>query len=416
MSNLSTTTLSCGLPFIVERIPGVRSVGLTWLLPAGSARDPENQLGRSAMISELLNRGAGALDSRAHADALDSLGVSKGTSVETFHINLAATVLGTRLKDALPLIVDMVRRPRFDAADIEPSRELCLQAVESLKDDPQERVMILVKKHHAPSPINRPSVGTEAGLTAIDGGSLKPAWSSLASPKGGAVLGLAGDVDPAAAADQLNRLLDGWDGQASPVSWSSATSRGYHHETDKTNQVHLAIAHDSPAENSPDCWLERVVTAVLSGGMSGRLFSEVREKRSLCYSVYASFAAEAKFGRTVAYSGTTPERAQETLTVLHSELQRINTPAGKVQPGEFQRAIVGMKSKLVMSGESTGARASAIARDFWKLGAPRSLDELTRRIEAVTLDEVNAYLARRSLGATTIATIGPDPLTPPAAQ
>lgn len=410
MPDLTTTLLPCGVPLVVERIPGVRSVGLTWLLPAGSARDPEGQLGRAAMLSEMIHRGTAALDSRAHADALDALGVSKGTGVETFHLTITATLLGSRLAEALPLLTDMVRRPRFDPADVEPSRELCLQAVESLKDDPQERVMILVKSRHAPPPINRSSHGTEEGLRAIPGESLRPAWHTLATPRGGAVIALAGDIEAGRAAEQLSRLLDGWSGAAEPITWGAATTRGYAHERDATNQVHIAVAHDAPPETHDDCWLERVVTAVHSGGMSGRLFSEVREKRSLCYSVYAAYAAEAKYGRTTAYSGTTPERAQETLNVLLGELRRINTPAGRVTENEFARAVVGMKSRLVMSGESTGARASAIARDYAKLGRPRSLDELTRRIDAITLDEVNAYLARRTLGEITVATIGPEPL------
>ncbi|HVZ93576.1 MAG TPA: pitrilysin family protein [Phycisphaerales bacterium] len=410
MSNLSTRILSSGLPLVVERIPGVRSVGLTWLLPAGSARDPDDRQGRSAIISEMINRGAGDLGSREHADALDTLGVGKGTGVETFHLSLKATLLGSRLREALPLLVDMVRRPKMSLEDVEPSRDLCLQAVESLKDSPQERVMVLLKSKHAPSPINRSGLGTIEGLRRVTAEELAPAWRSSAVPKGGAVLALAGDVDPDAATAQLDQLLADWTGEAQPLKWGTPINRGYHHEPDPTNQVHIAIAHDAPSENSPDAWLERIVTAILSGGMSGRLFTEVREKRSLCYSVYASYSSEATFGRGTAYSGTTPERAQETLDVLLGELHRINCPAGRADRGEFERAVIGMKSRLVMSGESTGSRANAIARDYARIGRPRSLDEMTKAIDAITLEQVNDYLARRSLGTITIATIGPSEL------
>ena len=156
--------------------------------------------------------------------------------------------------------------------------------------------------------------------------------------------------------------------------------------------------------------MERVTTSALSGGMSGRLFTEVREKRGLCYSVHASYAADRDYGRSIAYSGTTPERAGETLKVLRGELERIATSAGQVTEDEFARAIVGMKSRLVMSGESTGARASALARDIWKLGRPRSLDELAETVDAITLDQVNDYLAQRSMGEMTVCTLGPESL------
>lgn len=410
MDTITTTTLSCGLPLLVERIPGVRSVGLTWLLPAGTSRDPSNKIGLSALLGELLMRGSEWLDSRQQADAFDRLGVSRGTGVDTFNLSVSATLLGARLADALPLIVDMVRKPRFDEAGFEPARELCVQAIQSLEDDPQERVSHRLKSFHAPSPINRSNLGTIEGLQAINANEIRGLWRERAVPKG-SVLALAGDVDAEQAANLLEKLLDGWSGSSNEVTWGQSTTRGYHHEPDETNQVHIALAHDSPAETSEDCWLERAVTSVLSGGMSGRLFSEVREKRSLCYSVYASYGADAKFGRTVAYSGTTPERAQETLDVLLSELRRIMTPVGAVSPEELARAIVGLKSKLIMSGESSGARAAALARDYQRLGRGRSLSELAAKYDALTLKGVNDYLARRSMGEITVMTIGPSALT-----
>lgn len=413
MASITTIQLDCGMPLLVEKIDGVRSCGLTWLLPAGSARDPEDRQGLSAMWSELLQRGAGTLDSREQADAFDRFGASRGTGVETFHMSLSATLLGSRLRDTLPLLVDMIRRPRMEAEAVEPTRDLCVQAIESLKDEPSERLMTLLKGWHAPAPINRSPLGTLEGLARVRHADLAPLWHERARPKG-SILALAGDVDAGVAAAQLNQLLKGWEGASAEVMWGKPTGRGYHHEVDQTNQVHIAIAMDAPAEPDAGCWPERIATAVLSGGMSGRLFTEVREKRALCYSVYASYAADAKFGRTTAYVGTTPEKAQESLDVLMGELRRVRTPAGRVTPEEFQRAVIGMKSKLVMSGESSGARANALARDWWKLRRVRSLEEMAQTIDAVTLEQVNAHLADRAdLGAITVATIGPTALRVP---
>jgi predicted Zn-dependent peptidase len=412
MPPIVTRTLDCGMPLIVERIEGVRSCGVTWLLAAGSARDPADRLGLSAMCAELIVRGAGPLDSRAQADAFDRLGASRGTGVETFHLALTATLLGARLNDTMPLLADMVLRPRMDADAMEPTRDLCIQSIESLKDDPSERLMTLLKGWHAPPPINRSPLGTIEGVSAVREAELLPAWRERMKPRS-SILALAGDVDAPTIADRLNHLLKGWQGEAPALSWGAASTRGYHHEPDQTNQVHIAIAYDSPAERDPGCWEERIATAVLSGGMSGRLFTEVREKRGLCYSVHASYLADAQYGRTTAYVGTTPDKAQQSLDVLMEELRRIRTPAGRVTAAEFQRAVIGMKSRLVMSGESTGARSSALARDWWKLGRARSLDDLARTIDAVTLDQVNDHLSRRGLGEMTIATIGPAELKTP---
>src|SRR5690349_15188771 len=126
MSRIVTRRLECGLTLVVEAMAGVRSAGLTWLVPAGTALEPEDRLGMGAMWAELLMRGAGDLGSREHADALDRLGVGRSTDVGTHHVRVAATMLGERAIEALPLIVDMVRRPRMDAGSIEPVRDLAL--------------------------------------------------------------------------------------------------------------------------------------------------------------------------------------------------------------------------------------------------------------------------------------------------
>jgi predicted Zn-dependent peptidase len=112
--------------------------------------------------------------------------------------------------------------------------------------------------------------------------------------------------------------------------------------------------------------------------------------------------------------GTQPERAQESLDVLVAELHRISTPSGAVTPEEFHRAVAGMKSRLIFSGESTGGRASALAGDVHRLGRPRSLDEVAAVIDGISLERLNAYLSSRSLGRVTVQTVGPAPLAPPA--
>jgi predicted Zn-dependent peptidase len=224
---------------------------------------------------------------------------------------------------------------------------------------------------------------------------------------------VAGAVEPRTIEATLNALLEGWQGATGEIVISPAPSRGYAHEPDPGSQVQIIVAHDAPREPDDDSLLEKLTVQVLSGGMSGRLFSEVREKRGLCYSVSAGYRGDKLHGTTTAYVGTTPERAQESLDVLMAELHRITTPAGRISGEEFARARVGMKSALVFSGESTGARAGALATDWRRLGRPRSLEEISGAVDRVTLDQLNAYLARRDLGRLTIQTLGPRPLNAP---
>jgi predicted Zn-dependent peptidase len=412
MNRITTRRLECGLPLIVEEMDGVKSAGLSWLIPAGTACEPEDRQGMATVTAELLMRGAGALNSRQHADALDRIGVGRSTDVGTYHVRIAATMLGDRALDALPLIVDMVRQPRMDAESFIPARDLALQSLESLQDDPRERAVVAARSRHFQTPFNRSPVGTHEGLTALTRDEIAAMWERHARPQG-SILAFAGAVRADQLAARLDELLAGWSGAAPDFTRGAQPVRGYAHETDQTNQVQVLLIHDAPAEPQPDSMLEKVAISVLSGGMSGRLFTEVREKRGLCYSVSAGYSSAREFGSVMAYVGTTPERAQLSLDVLLAELERINTPDGAVTPNELARAKVGMKSRIVFSGESTSGRAGALAYDFHRLGRSRSMDEIESDVERVTLDDLNAYLARRRLGPLTIQTLGPAALVPP---
>jgi predicted Zn-dependent peptidase len=411
MSTITTVHLPCGTPLLMESMSGVRSVGLTWLVPAGFATDPEDRRGLATMLSEMMARGSGDLDSRAFADRMDTLGASYDIDAGPRHMRISSTLVGARLREALPTIADIVLRPRLEEDAVEPTRDLALQALEGLKDDPQERAMLALRERHIAPPLNRSDYGTVEGLTAITRDDLVAGWARQGRP-GGAIIAIAGDLDaaggPGAIADALAGLLSGWSGAAPEIAPGRPTDRGTdHHIPDSSSQVQIALMHDAPAEKHPDSRLERVVSAVLSGGMASRLFTEVREKRGLCYAVSQSYAAERDAGRCTAYVGTQPERAQESLTVLIEQLHHIQTPAGRITEEEFHRAIIGIRSSLVLAGESTSARAGALAGDQFRIGRPRSLTELDASYASITLDEVNAYLARRSIGEMTVVSLGP---------
>ncbi|MFU8828566.1 MAG: M16 family metallopeptidase [Phycisphaerales bacterium] len=416
MSDIRTQRLSCGTQLLTERMPGVRSAAFCWMLPLGTARDPENQVGMSAMLEELLLRGTQTLSSREIADAFDTLGVSRGTSTGIRHNSITAQLLGARLDATLPMLVDMVRSPRLGGDDftesLEATRALCLQSLASIDDEPRDKALRELLAVHFGSPINRHSLGTRDGILAVTPQSVASHYAANARPEG-SIIAVAGDVDADALFERLNALLEDWQGNPAEITPEQTGIRGTHHLEQASNQVHIALSYDAPREiDDPSAWYERLGTAVLSGGMSGRLFTEVREKRGLCYSVYASYASGKQHGRVTAYAGTTPERAQETLDVLVGELQRIRTSAGAIDASEFERARTGLKSKLVLSGESSRARASALASDYDRLGRCRSLDELARKVDSITLDQLNSYLQSTplDLSKTSVVTIGPAPL------
>ena len=410
VSTIHTHRFANGLQLLAEPIDSARSLALTMLLPAGTAAEPDDQLGIGSIVSEMICRGAGELDAKAHSDALDRLGVQRSTSVRSIHQTVGATMIATKLHEALPLLMDMVLRPRLEASALEPSRDLALQSLDALEDEPQEKAFIELLRRHMPEPLGRSHLGRRRDLEVLDLEQVRRFRRERFVPDG-AILGFAGRIDWPQLKDEVESQLADWQGTADEPTARNGPIRGHAFVEAESAQVHIGIAYDAVPETDEKSILQHAAAAILSGGMSGRLFTEVRERRGLCYSVFASYAGQRDRGAVLSYAGTTTPRAQETLDVLVGELRRLGDG---IEEDEFRRAIVGMKSRLVMQGESTGARAGAIVSDQYIFGCPRPLEELAAKVDAVKLDDLRQFISANRPGQMTIVTIGPQALESPA--
>src|SRR5205823_14701076 len=156
-----------------------------------------------------------------------------------------------------------------------------------------------------------------------------------------------------------------------------------------SNQTQIGIAYDSVPYRHADYFAAWGAVGVLSGGMSSRLFTEVRERRGLCYSVYATYHTLRDLGSVLCYAGTSAERAQETLDVTLGELARL---ADGVEQNEIDRLKARIKSSLIMQQESSSARSSSVARDWYHLGRVRTLDEVGALVDALSARSISDYL------------------------
>jgi len=226
----------------------------------------------------------------------------------------------------------------------------------------------------------------------------------------GAILSVAGNIEWEPLKAQVERLFGRWPrGTEQDVKPEPNTPRSEHLPKD-TQQTQVALAFPSVPVGDPDYYAARAAAAVLSGGMSSRLFTEVREKRGLCYSVYAFHETFKDRGTMLAYAGTRSDRAQQTLDVTVGELRRLKDG---ITDDEIDRVKAGLKSSLIMQEESTSARAGAIATDWYYLGRVRSFDEIQAAIDALTPRAILDYLARYPVKDLTLVTLGPDPLVMP---
>jgi predicted Zn-dependent peptidase len=225
-----------------------------------------------------------------------------------------------------------------------------------------------------------------------------------------AILATAGNIDFARIKDEVARHFGDWNGVASAPLEVMPPPGNFHHEKQDSEQTHIGIAYPSIEETHPDYYTLRMAMEVLSGGMSGRLFTEIREKRALVYNVWAGYSSLKGHGSILGYAGTSNDRAQATLDCFITELHRF---AEGVTQDELDRAKIGLKASTIMQGESTSARAGAIAHDFFMRGRIRTLDEIKNAIDSVTLDQVNSFLKKNKPGPFTIVTVGPKELKTP---
>ncbi len=384
-------TLSCGAKLAVEPMPGARSCAVAWLLPVGTAGDPHDAAGEgeSTVLSELILRGAGPMDSRGLSDAFDALGAQRHGSPAVHHTSIGTLCLGDRLPELLKLLTLVVREPRLEPDSLDAVRAIALQALDALHDDPQQLAGLKLREFAMPAPFNRSGFGTRPGLESLTAASLRASWHRRASPTG-TIIGIAGDVHPEHAREQLEGLLADWSGAPAEVAESGPAVRGTHLVPLDTQQTHMCLGFPAPKDGDPSAHAHRVAVRVLGGATSSRLFTEVREKRGLCYSVGASSALGRDRSLLQIYAGSTHERAATTLACIMSELERLEQG---ITQEECDTAIVGAKSAIVMSGESTSARAMSIASSVYRSGRPESLQEIAANFERLTLKGVNATIA-----------------------
>ena len=402
-------TFPNGLTLLGEKMPGMQSAAMTLLVPSGSSTDPVDRSGSATVLSDLVLRGAGSRDSRQLTEYLDSLGLQRSSSVGVHHTRFGAAALAARVMEGLEVYADIVLRPRLPEDGFTNARDLALQALAGLDDEPRQKLLIKLREWHLPSPYGRNSMGKPEDLERLTPEFCRADWQRRYEANG-AILSLAGNIDFDAIRDAAEKHFGQWNpGTPEKIDILPPPGR-FHHESQQSEQTHIGIAYGSVGETHPDYYPMRMAVETLSGGMSGRLFTEVREKRGLCYAVSAGYSSLKGHSAIFGYAGTSNDRAQATLDCFIAELHRLTDG---ITQDELDRAKIGLKANIIMQGESTSARASAIAHDFFMRGRIRTLDEIKAAIDNTTLDQVNDYLKKNKPGPFTIVTVGPKELKLP---
>jgi predicted Zn-dependent peptidase len=381
----------------------VQSAAFDFLLPAGASLMPEDCCGAPAVIEDWIFRGAGGKTSRELTDLLDGLGIHRNSSIESKHIALSAVLEAENLTRAIELYADIIQKPALDESQFEYSRQLALQGLASLEDDPMHKTMLLLRQHFYPDPLGRSPLGNQKDLQNLTAQMSKQIISENFNVSE-IIFAVAGKYDFPKLCSLLEKLFAGQKPGESKDINIKTQSLAYNYLRHEGAQVHIGLMTPAVTPQNIDYYNARVAVAVLSGGMSSRLFTEVREKRGLCYAVGASYHSFKEMAGIGCYAGTTPDKAQQTYDVIIAEFKRL---AEGISDDELKRAKIGLESSLIMQSESTISRAQAAAMDFYMLGKVRTLDEIKQQIEKITVKSVLDFLKKNPFDKFCSVTIGP---------
>jgi len=399
--------LKNGMVLLGEPMEAVESVAFDFMLPAGAAHLPEGCCGAANVIADWIFRGAGEKDSRQLSDALDGLGLVRGRSVGSSHLTIGAALEAGNLAEALNLYADIILRPKLRDDLFELARQLAIDEVSALDDDPRQKVMLKLRERFYPRPLGRSTLGEISelkNLTAATTEQIVRDNFNLSQ----AIFTVAGKYDFDAVCRQLEQLFEAEQQQGGHSIELTPNAGQYTHIENDGAQVHIGLMTGTVKPTDEGYYNARVAVSVLSGGMSARLFTEVREKRGLCYAIGARYHGLKEAAGMMCYAGTTPDKAQETFDCVVGEFSRLGDG---ISEEEIARAKVGLKSSLILHSESSSSRASAIGSDHYILSRVRSLDEIKDRIEQTTVDSVLGFLRNAKFEDFTVVTIGPKRIT-----
>jgi predicted Zn-dependent peptidase len=275
---IETQTLANGLTLIIEPMEDVQSAAVSFLVPAGSVYDPPGQNGSASVLCELIPRGAGNRDSKQLSAALDNLGVQHSEGVGTIHLTFTAATLAENLPQALRVYADMILRPWLPENQFEASRAGVEQSLMAIEDEPRQKIMVELRRHAFDAPWGLPSEGSLADLPALSPQSISAHYKRCFRPDE-SILGIAGKVDVEQVTALIGELFGSWERHPAPQIATSPRGSRRHHIPHDSTQTHIGIAYDSVPYRDPEYYAAWAAVSVLSGGMSSRLFTEVRELR-----------------------------------------------------------------------------------------------------------------------------------------
>ena len=400
------STFDHGLRVVTERMDHVRSVALGVWVGVGGRDEPGPLSGASHFLEHLLFKGTPSRDARAIALAVDAAGGEMNAFTAREHTAYYLRLPAERMDLGLDLLADVVAAPAFRPDEVESERQVILEELLMNEDDPDDRVHSgLLEALFPDHPLGREVLGSRETIAAIARDDIARFHADRYQPTN-LVVAAAGAIDHDEVVARLGGRLDSLGGGDRPARTApvhapeplSVLRRD-------TEQAHLALAWRGLDHHDDDRYALAVANHALGGGMSSRLFHEVREKRGLVYGIWSSPASYSDTGMVSIGTGTAPSRADEVLGLVQDEVQRL--VADGISDEELAVAKGSLAGSMVLGLEDPGSRLGRIASSETVLGEVLPVAEHLRRLHAVDLDDVDRVVRRVFTGPRSLSAVGP---------
>jgi predicted Zn-dependent peptidase len=398
--------LSSGLTVVTDRMDHLRTASLGIWIGAGSRNEETQEHGIAHLLEHMAFKGTRRRNARQISEEIEAVGGDLNASTGLENTGYYARVLGEDVPLALDILTDILTGPTFDAGELAREQGVILQEIGASNDTPDDIVFDLFQARAFPDqPIGRPILGTPASVRSFTPDSLR-AYLGKHYRAQRMIVSAVGDVNHEMIADAVRERLETLPQAAGAAAPAARYGGGSTVGVRDIEQAHVVLGLRGCSYLSPEYFAVQIFTSVLGGGSSSRLFQEVREKRGLCYTIYAYHQPFFDTGMFGIYAGTDPKDARDLMAVV---VEQLADAAETADEAEIARVKALLKVGLLGMLESSSARADQLARQILAYGRPIPLDELAARIDAVTVDDVRR--AGRALIASsrpTFAGLGPD--------
>ncbi len=407
------TVLPGGLRIVTEAVPTVRSVTVGVWVGVGSRDESPSLVGASHYLEHLLFKGTRRRDALDISAAIDAVGGEMNAFTSKEYTCFYARVLDTDLPLAVDVVCDLVTSSVIRGADVDSERGVILEEIAMHEDDPTDMVHDqFAQVVFGDSRLGRPVLGTVESIETIGRSAIAGYYRRRYRPQD-MVVAVAGNVDHAAVVRLVKKAFDGpglLDGTSPPTAPRAGernprTESGVRVVRRTTEQANVVLGGVGVSRTDERRFALGVLNAALGGGMSSRLFQEVREKRGLAYSVYSYHAQYADTGLFGVYAGCVPRKVDDVLAICRHELDKVATSG--ITPDELERGKGQLRGSLVLGLEDTGSRMSRIGKAELVYGELLSIDQVLARIDDVTLDDVAAVASDLAAVRPTLAVVGP---------